>query len=79
MTPYVPVPMYATYLHELTLKELKAMNSKLIKEPPKEDKEEEQIEPQAPLSLNGHSTKIVSDLDCKDIEKQENEEFLPPQ
>jgi len=41
MTPYVPVPMYATYLHELTLKEMKAINSKLIKEPPKEDKEEE--------------------------------------
>jgi len=45
MTPYVPVPMYATYLHELTLKELKSMNSKLIKEPLKEDKEDDINEP----------------------------------
>lgn len=77
MTPYVSGPMYATYLHELTLKELKSLNSKLIKDPPKEEKEESLSEHQAPPSLNGHSNKIIIEMDPSI--KAQSEEFLPPQ
>lgn len=41
MAPYVPGPMYPTYLNEMTSKEVKALNSKLLKENFKEDKNEE--------------------------------------
>lgn len=41
MSPYIPGPMYPTYLNEMTTKEVKSLNSKLLKETMKEDKNEE--------------------------------------
>jgi len=40
LAPYVPGPMYSNYLHDLTVKEMKGLNSKLVNDQPKEEKEE---------------------------------------
>lgn len=44
--------MYTTYLHDMTVKEAKSLNSKLIKELPKDEKDEKGDE-SIGHSLNG--------------------------
>jgi len=44
--------MYSNYLHDLTVKEMKSLNSKFVKEPPKEEKEEINEE-DVPQTLEG--------------------------
>lgn len=52
LSPYVPGSMYTTYLHEMTVKEAKSLNAKLIKEIPKDEKEDKGDE-SIGHSLNG--------------------------